>query len=96
MIPGADDTFHRRRDVLNQMRNLRTFDAEDNVLIGKPVVSLEGLDKLESYRVSVNRLTGTIPSSIANARSLTELWVASNMLVGTIPTEIGLLTGLGM
>ena len=75
-------------DVLTEMTALTVFDVERNALSGPAVVDLSGLG-IESYRVSANRLTGTIPASVGSVTSLRELWMADNMIVGNIPEDIG-------
>ena len=44
--------------------------------------------------LSINDLTGSIPSEIGNLTNLTSLWLNSNDLTGSIPSEIGNLTNL--
>lgn len=75
-------------NVLNSFTSLELFDMEDNLLTGPAFVDLTGLDKLESYRVSINQLSGTIPD-LTFATSLREVWAAKNRLAGTLPASIG-------
>ena len=49
------------------------------------------MSTLASLSLTVNNLTGTIPSEIGQlgAINMRELWLFDNKLVGTIPTEFG-------
>ena len=62
-------------NVLVDLVQLRLFDVEINSLSGPAIVNLDGLDKLESYRVSANRFSGTIDPAIGDVTSLRELWM---------------------
>eukprot|EP00980_Cylindrotheca_fusiformis_P013057 scaffold3267_cov140-Cylindrotheca_fusiformis.AAC.19 len=75
------------------MSDLRMIDFQQNLLTG-PAVPLTLPVGLTSYRVSGNRLSGTIPPSIDNWKRLRELWAGHNSLSGTIPTEMGNLVNL--
>ncbi|KAM6552388.1 hypothetical protein CsatB_002196 [Cannabis sativa] len=50
--------------------------------------------KLERLVISVNNLSGTIPSFLSNMTTLKRLSMESNMFSGTIPTELGKLVNL--
>ena len=45
--------------------------------------------------LSLNKLTGTLPTTIGQLTRLQNLAIAFNALSGSIPTEVGLLTSLG-
>ncbi|KAL3918829.1 MAG: hypothetical protein SGILL_004052 [Bacillariaceae sp.] len=79
--------------VLPSLTSLKTFDIEINNFAGPAVVDLSGT-QLESYRVSANRLAGTIPESVMEVTTLKELWMADNQVEGSIPASIGQLTNL--
>ena len=74
---------------------LADFEANQFTGFGFEGLGATPVPLLTSYRVSTNRLRGTIPISIANATGLKELWFARNLVTGTIPIEIGDLTNLG-
>jgi hypothetical protein len=80
---------------LGSLAELRLLDVEQNALTGRAFVDLSGAVAIESYRVSFNKLAGSVPDLEANP-TLTEVWAAGNGLVGTIPSSIGALPNLGM
>lgn len=90
----SNQLFGTIPDVVGHV-NLKVFDVENNTLVGRAMVPLDGLDQLVSYRVSFNQLTGTIDSAFLGSTSLTELWMAGNFISGSIPQSIGTLTNLG-
>jgi uncharacterized repeat protein (TIGR01451 family) len=55
---------------------------------------LSPLTALQSVNLSINQLTGTIPTELGNLVNLTELNLGGNQLTGTIPTELGNLVAL--
>ncbi len=82
-----------------EWRQLRMFDVESNMLSGlafpEPNDNLINWGLLESYRVSNNAFTGTIPhDALVNLRSLRQFWAGGNEIIGTIPASIGSLTPL--
>jgi len=81
-------------DVFMELSNLVLFDVEKNSLSGPAFVDLSGASSLESYRVSSNLLTGTIPE-FSSSCALKEVWAASCEIVGSIPASIGACTDLG-
>ena len=50
------------------------------------------MTNLESLSLSVNGLTGPLPSELGRLTALTYLGVHSNSLTGTIPAELGMRT----
>ncbi|MGA1438064.1 MAG: hypothetical protein ACO35F_11355, partial [Ilumatobacteraceae bacterium] len=81
-------------DVLVELSNLKLFDVEKNALSGPAFVSLDGASSLESYRVSSNPLSGTIPD-LSGTTTLKEVWAAGCEITGPIPESIGDLVNLG-
>jgi hypothetical protein len=80
--------------ALGALANLRLLDVEQNLLTGQAFVDLSGAVAIESYRVSFNTLTGTVPDLGANP-SLKEVWAAANRLAGTIPSSVAAMPSLG-
>jgi hypothetical protein len=72
---------------------LVSLDVEENQLTGPAFAAVTTNKTLAVYRISSNRLTGTIPNDIFTA-NLTELWLANNEIIGTIPSALGLATDL--
>lgn len=79
--------------VISQLPSLKLFDIEKNTFTGPAFIDLSG-STLESYRVSFNKLSGTVPDLTATP-TLREVWAADNTLSGTIPASIGVLSDLG-
>lgn len=75
------------------MTDLREIDFQQNLLTGD-AIPLNLPSSLTSYKVSGNKLSGTIPASIDNWTRLRELWAGRNEISGTIPTRIGNLINL--
>jgi len=72
--------------IIDQLTALKTFDVEENMFTGPAFVPVS--DTVESYRVSLNDLTGTIPD-LSNLGDLRELWFAGNTISAGLPTTIG-------
>lgn len=77
---------------IKMLTNLKMFDVQQNILTGTAFP--QGLTNvkpsvLTSYKVSGNKLSGTIPEELDNLSNLEELWAESNELSGTIPATIG-------
>lgn len=51
---------------------------------------------VRSIHLGANRLTGSVPASLADLPELRELLIGSNKLTGTIPEELGTLSLLGL
>jgi hypothetical protein len=74
-------------------------DSSQNVrqLVGTIPTDIGLLTVLNHLELSGNRLTGSIPTEIANlGETLTHLSLSHNNLSGTLPTELGRLSNLGM
>jgi Leucine rich repeat len=56
--------------------------------------SAVGSSSLAFVDLSGNKITGSVPSSIGNARNLSHLSLEANQLTGQLPSEIGMLTKL--
>jgi Leucine-rich repeat (LRR) protein len=81
---------------LNSISGLEFLDMEENSLEGPAFVDISDLSNLTSYRVSLNKLTGRIPTEgFTGLASLRELWFARNKVVGQVPPSIGQLGSLG-
>eukprot|EP00547_Thalassionema_nitzschioides_P000881 CAMPEP_0194202392 /NCGR_PEP_ID=MMETSP0156-20130528/2425_1 /TAXON_ID=33649 /ORGANISM="Thalassionema nitzschioides, Strain L26-B" /LENGTH=51 /DNA_ID=CAMNT_0038927869 /DNA_START=51 /DNA_END=202 /DNA_ORIENTATION=+ len=50
---------------------------------------MENLQKIVTFSVSGNQITGTTPSTIGSCPLLRDLWLDDNLFSGAIPTEIG-------
>mmetsp|Transcript_20118 Transcript_20118/g.42554 ORF Transcript_20118/g.42554 Transcript_20118/m.42554 type:complete len:693 (-) Transcript_20118:111-2189(-) len=80
---------------LSGLTNLVTLDLQRNFLVGDAFPNtITSLDRLVSYRISDNQLTGKIPNRIGLLRKLSELWAGNNLISGSIPSNIGDLRNL--
>jgi hypothetical protein len=71
--------------------------SEVRLLSGTIPTAFGLLTKLNLLDLSGNRLTGSIPTEIANlGETLTYLSLSNNNLSGLLPTELGSLSNLGM
>ena len=57
-------------------------------------VAVDGEGRVTGLRLDANRLSGEIPSALANLAKLESLWLADNQLSGSIPPDLDRLTGL--
>jgi len=87
----ANSITGRIPNTITQLRTLEAIDLQENVLTGSafPVGLTNSLTALTSYKVSANRLFGTIPPNINNMRSMKELWIDRNQVSGSLPTTFG-------
>ncbi|VEU38701.1 unnamed protein product [Pseudo-nitzschia multistriata] len=75
---------------LSRLSSLVTLDLQDNLLTGDAFPrGITSLERLVSYRISNNQLTGSISADITSLRRLKELWAGNNMISGSIPSNIG-------
>jgi Leucine-rich repeat (LRR) protein len=70
------------------MKTLRYLWLYHNSFHG-PIPSFQSASSLQDLRVQMNRLTGSIPSSIENAYGLYVLYVNDNHLTSSLPTSLG-------
>ncbi|XP_030447462.2 putative receptor-like protein kinase At3g47110 [Syzygium oleosum] len=90
-------TFLRRIDLeANRLRGMQYLYLQYNRLSGRIPDELRNLveRKLAVFGVSVNDLTGGIPSWLGNGSSLTDLDLGQNDLRGRIPAELGRISKL--
>jgi Leucine-rich repeat (LRR) protein len=74
---------------------LKEIDLQNNLLTGNAFPTSLPTDSVAHYKVSGNRLTGTIPTSILTKwTQLQTLWAGNNQISGTIPTQFGRLNRL--
>jgi len=60
--------------------------------LGGPVFSFIGnLNTLQSFSVTQNSLTGTLPTTLGQLTDMQQMWFYLNLLNGQIPTQLGLL-----
>jgi Leucine-rich repeat (LRR) protein len=78
---------------MSMLSNLREIDLQQNLLTGD-AIPLSLPSGLTSYKVSGNKLSGTIPAAIDGWTGLRVLWAGRNEISGTIPTSIGNLFNL--
>ncbi|XXG71810.1 hypothetical protein AAC387_Pa07g1050 [Persea americana] len=86
---------------LGRLGSLRLLNLEENLLGSveaedmSPLSSLANCSSLEILSLSINRLRGVLPSSIANfSTNLQQLYLAKNQIFGSIPSGIGNLVNL--
>uniref|UniRef100_A0A7S4EKM4 Disease resistance R13L4/SHOC-2-like LRR domain-containing protein n=1 Tax=Pseudo-nitzschia australis TaxID=44445 RepID=A0A7S4EKM4_9STRA len=93
-IEGSEETVEivYRNPIPNDINKLpptRTLLLRDGNLVGTIPTQMGLLDPdLEVLDLSLNSLTGTIPSEIASLTKLTILDLSNNKITGTIPLEI--------
>ncbi|XP_076928025.1 putative LRR receptor-like serine/threonine-protein kinase At1g07650 [Bidens hawaiensis] len=78
---------------LAKLPYIKTVDLTRNYLNGT-IPPEWASTNLEYLSVTVNRLSGTIPTYLANITSLVYLSLESNMFSGTVPAELGKLENL--
>ncbi|CAB9510307.1 Leucine Rich Repeat [Seminavis robusta] len=75
--------------VLCDLTNIHTMRFGANIL------ELTQLDQLQILTLSINKLSGMVPSEFGLMTSLTHLGFSENkMMSGSLPTELGLMTAL--
>ncbi|KAI8006238.1 putative LRR receptor-like serine/threonine-protein kinase [Camellia lanceoleosa] len=102
----SDDECHIRAIVLKgqdlsgvlprslvKLTYIKYIDLSRNYLSG-PLPSEWASIKLEYMSFTVNRLSGTIPTSFGRITTLTNMSIEGNMFNGTIPAELGNLVNL--
>jgi Leucine-rich repeat (LRR) protein len=58
-------------------------------LVG-PIYSFIGeLATMRSLSLTVNKLTGTLPTELGDLTSMEQMWLTGNGLTGTVPSELG-------
>jgi hypothetical protein len=78
---------------ISLLTNLVELTVEMNAIIGRiPINGVMKLSRLKKLDLSLNLLSGTIPTEIGLLSSLTDLHLDGNGLEGTLPSEIGMLT----
>ncbi|KAF5759307.1 putative protein kinase RLK-Pelle-LRR-XI-1 family [Helianthus annuus] len=71
-----------------QLEKLRKFIMTEANLIGDIPGNLSGMPAMELLDLSVNDITGTIPSDLFLLKNLTEVYLYGNNLIGEIPDSI--------
>ncbi|CAM0878513.1 unnamed protein product [Alopecurus aequalis] len=80
-----NNTLQGKIPSFSNCSKLKVLHISHNNLVGK--FDADFPPNLQVLRVSVNNLTGTIPTSLANITTLEEISCASNHIKGNIPTE---------
>ena len=79
-------------ESLKQMTKLTKLDFQQNLLTGMAFpffLSNTSPSLITSYKVTGNKLSGTIPENLENLSNLEELWAGSNEISGSIPESFG-------
>ena len=71
--------------------NMTTLNCPEEYLLAKELLNIQGVRKLS---LGYNKLTGTIPISIGNARELRFLSLENNELEGQLPKSMELLSAV--
>ncbi|XP_042030849.1 receptor-like protein 9DC3 [Salvia splendens] len=81
-------------DIGNTLKEVSSFSAADNKLVGRIPPSLWDATGLQVLNLSRNALSGHIPSAVGNMSGLQSLDLSFNALDGEIPGELARLTSL--
>ena len=82
---------------ITSLRALEHIDLASNLGIRGPIPDgLDNLNKLISFDVDWNQLSGAIPESLYDTVSLVALDLNNNKLISSISTSIGKMTNLGI
>ncbi|XP_058109440.1 LRR receptor-like serine/threonine-protein kinase EFR [Magnolia sinica] len=99
----SKNSFSGRIPMLGNLLSIVALNFEFNQLVSDGpdgldfITSLSNSRHLAVFSVGMNRLTGHLPSSIANlSRTLVMLEMEYNQIEGTLPAEIGNLANLTM
>ncbi|KAJ8562153.1 hypothetical protein K7X08_011444 [Anisodus acutangulus] len=93
---GINGTLKR---TLGKLCNLKTLILNDNSISGNITEFINALSEcqnnsLETLNLSLNKLSGNLPSTLGYLRKLKDLQLRFNSLTGTIPETIGNLSYL--
>ena len=99
--PGGVITLGRNQlsgtisEKIGNLKNLSTFDVNENEFTGELPKNIWTLPKLETLLLTHNKdLHGELPEDIGNLKDLKQLWLAGNKFSGELPEAITSLTNL--
>lgn len=92
----SGNSFHGTiPNELKQLRRLKIVDLSNSSLSGSLPDDLCNIfPELESFDVSLNKITGQLSSSLGDCNKLKRLSISVNKITGTIPRTVGNLTEL--
>ncbi len=54
-----------------------------------PTFGQDGLRRMTEFKISINNISGSVPTTMGNMTALSVLWLDDNQLTGPLPTQLG-------